>query len=131
MQRSSQTAYASVALGLLEQCVNDILGKTFDLGAAYRRLGIREGSLLYSYIVCFGPVARRPVIFQMLTEVPFGATRAVYSFLRIARCLWWIGCKRLKFRWTNFDDDFATFRRHLHPIQKPPWRSSSICLAGN
>ena len=99
---------ASVALGLLERCRGEVLGKAFDLKSAYRQLGIRESSLLYSYIACFDPVNRRPVIFQMLA-VPFGATRAVYSFLRIARCLWWVGCKCLKFCWTNFYDDFVTF----------------------
>ena len=99
---------ASVALSLLERCYGEVLGKTFDLKSAYRQLGIHENSLLFSYIACFDPERRRPVIFQMLA-VPFGATRAVYSFLRIARCLWWIGCKCLKLCWTNFYDDFVTF----------------------
>ena len=99
---------ASVALSLLERSGDNILGKTFDLKSAYRQLGIHKGSLLYSYIACFDPVSRRPVVFQMLA-VPFGATRAVYSFLRIARCLWWWGCKCLKLCWTNFYDDFVTF----------------------
>ena len=98
----------SVALSLLERAGDNILGKTFDLKSAYRQLGIHSCSLLYSYIACFDPVARRPVVFQMLA-VLFGATRAVYSFLRIARCLWWLGCKCLKLCWTNFYDDFVTF----------------------
>ena len=99
---------ASVALGLLERCYGEVLGKTFDLKSAYRQLGIRESSLLYSYIACLDPVKRCPVLFQMLA-VPFGATWAVYSFLRIARCLWWVGCKCLKLCWTDFHDDFVTF----------------------
>ena len=97
-----------MALSLLRRSGENILGKTFDLKSAYRQLGIRECSLLYSYIACFDLVSRRPVIFQMLA-VPFGATRAVYSFLRIARCLWWLGCECLKLCWTNFYDDFVTF----------------------
>lgn len=99
---------ASVALGLLERCRGEVLGKTFDLKSAYRQLGIRESSLLYSYIACFDPIKRRPVIFQMLA-VPFGATRAVYSFLRISHCLWWIGCHCLKFCWSSFYDDYVVF----------------------
>ena len=79
---------ASVALSLLERSGENILGKTFGLKSAYRQLGIRESSLLYCYIACFDPVLRRPVLFWMLA-VPFGATRAVYSSLRIACCLWW------------------------------------------
>ena len=42
--------------------------------------------------------------------MPFGATRAVYSFLRIARCLWWVGCKCLKLCWAIFFDEFVTFK---------------------
>ena len=98
---------ASLALGFLERFAGPVLGKTFDLKSAYRQLGISEDSLPFSYIVCFNPRTRQPEVFQMLA-VPFGATRSVYSFLRIARCLWWIGCKCLKVCWSNFYDDFIT-----------------------
>ena len=84
------------------------LGKTFDLKAAYRQLGISPHSLSFSFIACFDPVSRKPAIFQMLA-VPFGGSRSVYSFLRIVRVVWWIACKCLSIMWSNFYDDFVTF----------------------
>ena len=101
---------ASVTLSMLENFTGDAMGKTFDLKSAYRQLGIRESSLSFSYVACFDPIKRQPAIFQMLA-VPFGATRAVYSFLRIAKCLWWIGCKCLRVVWSCFFDDYVTFTR--------------------
>ena len=61
-----------------------------------------------AYIVVFNPSTRSPEIFQ-LQAVPFGATRSVFSFLRIAHSLWWLGCSQLKLMWSNFYDDFVTF----------------------
>ena len=101
---------ASVVLSMLENFTGDAVGKTFDLKSAYRQLGIRESSLPFSYVACFDSIKRQPAIFQMLA-VPFGATRAVYSFLRIAKFLWWIGCKCLRVVWSCFFDDYVTFTR--------------------
>ena len=98
---------ASLALGFLERYSGPVVGKTFDLKSAYRQLGIAEDSLPFSYIVCFNPHTRRPEIFQMLAA-PFGASRSVFSFLRISKCIWWIGCKCLKVCWSNFYDDYIT-----------------------
>lgn len=98
---------ASLALGFLEKYNGSVLGKTFDLQSAYRQLCISEDSLPFSYIVCFNPHTRKPEIFQMLAA-PFGATRSVFSFLRISKCLWWLGCKCLKVCWSNFYDDYIT-----------------------
>ena len=106
----STDVVASLALAvLLESSGQRVLGKTFDLKSAYRQLGIHPNSLSCSYIVCFDPVAREPAVFQMLA-VPFGGSRSVYSFLRVVRVIWWIACKCLAVMWTNFYDDFVTFR---------------------
>ena len=99
---------ASIALYLLEKIPSQVLGATFDLKSAYRQLGIKEESLLFAFVACYNPHTREPEIFRM-SAVPFGATRAVYSFLRIARCLWWLGCQCLAIPWSNFFDDFVTF----------------------
>ena len=104
----STDVVASMALAvLLGASGRRILGKTFDLKAAYRQLGIHPSSLRYSYIACFDPEARKPAVFQMLA-VPFGGSRSVYSFLRIVRFIWWIACKCLSVMWTSFYDDFIT-----------------------
>ena len=51
---------------------------------------------------------RAPEVYQLLA-VPFGATRAVYSFLRVAHSLWWLGCMALGIIWSNLYDDFICF----------------------
>ena len=44
-----------------------------------------------------------------MLAVPFGASRAVYSFLRVSHSIWWLGCMALGLVWSNFYDDFITF----------------------
>ena len=99
---------ASVVLELLKHCKTSLLGRAFDLKSAYRQLGIHKDSLWAAYVVVFNPFSRSPEIFQ-LQAVPFGATRSVFSFLRIAHSLWWLGCSQLKLMWSNFYDDYVTF----------------------
>ena len=86
------------------------VGKTVDLSAAYRQLAIAEESLWSAYVVCFNPHSRKPEVFQMLA-LPFGATSSVYSFLRVAHSIWFLGCKALHLCWTSFFDDFVTIAR--------------------
>ena len=99
---------ASVVLELLKKCNSEVLGRAFDLKSAYRQLGIHPNSLWAAFVVVFNPHKRCPEIFQ-LQAVPFGATRSVFSFLRIAHSLWWLGCSQLKLMWSNFYDDYITF----------------------
>ena len=86
------------------------VGKTVDLSAAYRQLGVSPGSRWVSYIAVFDPVSRGPKIFSM-KALPFGASKSVYGFLRVAHSIWWLGCKVLALPWTNFFDDFITLAR--------------------
>ena len=86
------------------------LGKTIDLSSAYRQLGISPGSKLVSYVAVFDPESKKPLVFAM-RALPFGASNSVYSFLRVAHSLWWLGCKALYLTWSNFFDDFITLAR--------------------
>ena len=86
------------------------MGKTIDLSAAYRQLGVAPGSRWTSYIAVYDPKIAGPKIFSM-KALPFGASKSVYSFLRVAHSLWWLGCKALYLAWSNFFDDFITFAR--------------------
>ena len=70
--------------GLLE-----LFGKTADLKSAYRQLAISDESLKFSYLAVYDPTEGKPKLFQQLA-VPFGSTKAVYFFLRVARALWTI-----------------------------------------
>ena len=86
------------------------MGKTIDLSAAYRQLGVAPGSKWASYIAVYNPDTGQPMVFSM-RALPFGASKSVYSFLRVAHSLWWLGCKAFHFAWSNFFDDFITFAR--------------------
>ena len=85
-------------------------GKTVDLSAAYRQLGVSKPSLDFSYIGVFNPSTRAVEVFSMLA-LPFGASRSVYGFLRVAHSLWWLGCRALQLVWSFFFDDYITLCR--------------------
>ena len=86
------------------------LGKTIDLSSAYRQLGVSPAAKWVSYIAVYDPSTGRPKIFAM-RALPFGASKSVYGFLRVAHSLWWLGCKALHLTWSNFFDDFITLAR--------------------
>ena len=97
-----------------------MLGKCFDLCAAYRQMGVHPSSLWASFVVVFNPHLRCPQVFA-LRALPFGATRSVHSFLRVAHSLYWIGASSLALCWTVFFDDFVTLT--------PPCLASSTEMA--
>ena len=102
---------AALSLELCRPPVPDeIVGKTVDLSAAYRQLGISPKSEHVSYISVFNPHLKRPEVYLM-RALPFGASRSVYSFLRASHALWWLGCVSLGLAWSRFFDDFVTFCR--------------------
>ena len=82
-----------------------VLGKTYDLKSAYRQKFISPDSLDKAYIAYFSAREGKVLIRKMLA-LPFGATRAVFSYLRVAHSMWYIGCKALKLVWSHFFDDF-------------------------
>ena len=86
--------------------VKELFGKTADLKSAYRQLAISDESLKYSYLAVFDPVDKKPKAFRQLA-VPFGSTKAVYFFLRVARALWTILVKGALIPTTNYFDDFV------------------------
>ena len=102
---------AALCMELLRQHGGDEwLGKTIDLSSAYRQLGVSPQSRWVSYIAVYDPSSKSAKIYSM-RALPFGASRSVYSFLRVAHSLWWLGCVSLKFPWSSFFDDFITLCR--------------------
>ena len=102
---------AGLCMEMLRQSPDcQLVGKTVDLSSAYRQLGVAPESRWVSYIAVFDPSTKRPKIFAM-RALPFGASRSVYGFLRVAHSLWWLGCKMLHLTWSNFFDDFITLAR--------------------
>ena len=83
-----------------------IFGKTADLKGAYRQLALAEESLRYSYVAVYCPVEKRAKVFHQVA-VPFGSTKAVYYFWRVARALWTLIVRGITVASTNFFDDFV------------------------
>ena len=68
-----------------------LFGKTADLKGACRQLALADDSMKYSYLAVFSPEEKKAKIFHQVA-VPFGSTKAVYFFLRVARALWTVSC---------------------------------------
>ncbi|CAE7564390.1 unnamed protein product [Symbiodinium natans] len=67
-----------------------------------------SSSLKHAYILHWNPLTHQAEADQMFA-LPFGASRSVYSFLRVAHAIWWVGCTALSLMWTVFfDDDYVT-----------------------
>ena len=102
-----------------------LFGKTADLKGAYRQLALADDSLKYSYLAVFSPEEKAKIFHQV--AVPFGSTKAVYFFLRVARALWTVIVKGLKIASTNFFDDFVLLA--LEVDRKSAWTSFERLMA--
>ena len=88
-------------------------GRSFDLKSAYKQLAISKESLSFAFVAVYNPVKGKAEIFQLFAA-PFGATRSVYSFLRLSNAIWFIGVKALNIIWSCFFDDFVVFSKDEH-----------------
>lgn len=86
---------------------SQLLGRSFDMKSAYKQLALSEDALWASYVAIFNPVVKKPELYHLLAA-PFGATRSVYTFLRVAHSIWFLGVAALSLMWTCFFDDFVT-----------------------
>ncbi|OLP80428.1 hypothetical protein AK812_SmicGene39165 [Symbiodinium microadriaticum] len=86
--------------------LKEVFGRTADLKSAYRQLAIADESLRFSYLAVYDPTEDKAKVFRQLA-VPFGSTKAVYFFLRVARALWTILVKGALVPTTNYFDDFV------------------------
>ena len=90
-----------------------IKGRSFDLKSAYKQLAIAESSLRFAFVAIYNPYKKKAEVYQLLAT-PFGATRSVYSFLRISHAIWFTGVKALKIMWSVFFDDYVVFSQDCH-----------------
>ena len=99
---------------MIVSCMNDLkavgkdtglVGRSFDLKAAYRQLAISDKSLKFARVAVFDPEARDTKCFQQLS-MPFGARASVVAFLRCARMLQWLA-HRLRIAVTCYFDDYV------------------------
>ena len=82
--------------------------RTFDLKSAYRQVALSEAGRAKAFIKVYCPETKEGKLFQCQV-LPFGATRSVHPFLRLARAIWWIGVRACKILWTSFYDDYIVF----------------------
>ena len=107
----STDLFASLCLALLKLIpCGQVVGKCVDLKAAYRQVPIADDSLHLAYIAFHNKAKSRPSVRQMYA-LPFGASCAVYGYLRIAHSLWFLLVKALSVMVTHFFDDFITVGR--------------------
>ena len=85
-----------------------LLGRSFDLKAAYRQLFIAADSRKHAYIAVYNPSTGKPEIFRGIA-LPFGSVQSVYNFLRMSHAIWFLGTTQLMLPWTYFYDDFMCF----------------------
>ena len=86
----------------------DLVGKSYDLHKAYKRLCISDDGLKDAYICVFNPGSKRAELFGQYV-LPFGACASVHGFCRTSYGLWTIGVKLLSILWTVYFDDFVVF----------------------
>ena len=84
----------------------DLVGRCFDLKAAYRQLAICSRDLPLSRVAVWNPVKQEASVLQMWA-LPFGASGSVWNFIRVAIALWAAGAQVLQVPWTTFYDDFT------------------------
>jgi hypothetical protein len=85
-----------------------ILGRTLDLKAAYKQLGVSSDSLWTSILLVPEPQTGIPRFF-LSRSLMFGSTAAVYGFNRAARAIWFVAVKMLRLMALNFYDDYPSF----------------------
>ena len=101
---SPQPHTTDVLACLLLECLESfprsgLSGRSYNLKAAYRQLGLSKEALKDSYVAFHDHESSRPAIHQLLA-LPFGATRSVHSFLRVTHSVWALGCS-IAFRCTS------------------------------
>ena len=87
------------------------VGATFDLHAAYKQLHVHPEDRWASIISLYSPYSDSAKVFAQVV-LPFGASASVTSFNRIARFMWYVGCKDLTLVWANFFDDYPVLSRN-------------------
>ena len=87
-----------------------LIGRTYDLRAAYKQFPLSDTSRSLLRIAVSRPGQEAPTILGV-NALPFGAVGSVAGFLRVSHALWHIGTVALGLCWTAFYDDFSVLSR--------------------
>ena len=82
-----------------------VMGRSFDLTAAYRQLCVSSASRPFAVIAVFNPHTQRVALFTQVC-LPFGSRASVNGFIRCSRCIQWLATKCLLVPTTSYYDDF-------------------------
>ena len=86
---------------MIDNCSASLLNETVQK--------TESSGLMFAFLAFFCPAEAKCVVRQMYA-LPFGASRAVYGYLRRAYSLWWLAVKNLKLMMTHF---LRRLRQHL------------------
>ena len=100
-----------------------IVGRTWDLKAAYKQFAVVTAHRYANVIVVFNPETGEPSYF-VGAALPFGAKASVNGFCRAAMALRQLAVKILHLAGTNYFDDFPivleTYRDCLRDVMDLP-----------
>ena len=89
-----------------------LLGRTFDLKAAYKQFGVNLSDRDLLRIAVRDTDCGR-VRFLGINSLPFGAVGSVGGFLTVSMAVWFLGVVGLRLAWCAYFDDY-TIRKTVH-----------------
>jgi len=111
---------------LQEAMPTKLLGRTLDLRAAYRQLGVATESGWAAVVAVYCPGQSRARLFRQLA-LPFGASASVWSFNRFSRAIHRLGISVMKLTWCVYFDDFPIIEPEAS--QRSAYHASLTLLA--
>ncbi|CAJ1430111.1 unnamed protein product [Effrenium voratum] len=87
-----------------------LLGRTFDLKAAYKQFGVNPSDRDLLRIAVRDTDCGR-VRFLGINSLPFGAVGSVGGFLRVSMAVWFLGMVGLRLAWCAYFDDYTIFAK--------------------
>ena len=85
-----------------------LVGRTYDLTAAYKQFGVSSFDRVLLRIAVKDTDANT-VRLLGVNSLPFGASGSVGGFLRLSLAVWYIGLVGLRLAWTAYFDDYTNF----------------------
>ena len=107
-----------VAAGMIASAMRHLPGKqhkgrAYDLVSAYRQLAVSDASRWASYVALWNHQTSDVSVFA-LHALPFGASRSVFSFLRVIHSVWHLGAFFLWLIWSCYYDDLISISDAEH-----------------
>ena len=107
-----------VAAGMIASTMRHLPGKqhkgrAYDLVSPYRQLAVSDDSRWASYVALWNHQTCDVSVFA-LHALPFGASRSVFSFLRVIHSVWHLGAFFLWLIWSCYYDDLISLSDAEH-----------------